>query len=648
MITKWISGTPYQLDAVVAEVPAADSAVGLNVAEDGKGLHFVRLLNPQDQVFGLGETTKGMNKRGSRMIMYNSDNPHHKPETLSLYGAHNFVVVTGDSHWGFFFDTPARVIFDVDVNGSGLLDVRCESRDLAVYSIQGTSAKDVAGQFLKIIGRSYIPPLWAFGFGQSRWGYKSKRDFRNVAEGYRKNGIPLDYICMDIDYMDRFIDFTYHPKRFPDFPAFRQEMMEQGIRLVPIVDAGVKVEPGNPVYEEGVAGNYFCKNKEGKDFQAAVWPGMTHFTDFFQPEAREWFGQKYKFYTDQGVEGFWNDMNEPAIFYSEYTPVKQRKDSIPGSDGLYQPDVHVSDYVNFFHKVDGKTVVHNDVHNAYGYLMTRAAGEQLDKLMDKRYLLFSRSSYIGAHRYGGIWTGDNTSSWQNLQMAVCQMPSLNMCGFLYIGTDIGGFGGNSNRELLLRWLAFGIFTPLMRNHAALGTRKQECYRFAKPEDFRAVISLRYRLMPYLYSEYMKAATRQELYFRPLAFDFPEDKAASAIEDQLMVGDSIMIAPLMEKGKKERRVYLPENMTQVTYDGTGFRVTPVKAGWITVTAQLNEVVFFIRKGKLVPIAKMAERIEEIDLANVSLIGDGTRYEQYLDDGQTKDYSADHIRILKSDD
>ena len=644
MITKWISGKPYQLDAVIAEVAVSETAQGLETAANGTGLRFTRALAEDDIVYGLGETTRGINKRGNRIISYNVDNPHHLPDTVSLYGSHNFVVVSGAEHWGFFFDTPARVIFDIDVNGSGLLQVLCDSNDLTVYSISGDSAGDVTHQFLEIIGRSYIPPLWAFGYGQSRWGYKTKRDFRSVADGYDKAGIPLDYICMDIDYMDRFIDFTFHPKRFPDFSAFRQEMMDRGIRLVPIVDAGVKVEPGNPVYEEGVAKNFFCKNKEGGDFQAAVWPGMTHFTDFFQPEAREWFGSKYKFYTDQGVEGFWNDMNEPAIFHSEYTSKTQKKDFIPGGDDAYQPGVNLLDYTNFYHNIDGRKVLHHDVHNAYGYLMTRSAGEQLEKLMEHRYLLFSRSSYIGAHRYGGIWTGDNTASWENLRMAVCQMPSLNMCGFLYIGTDIGGFGGNSNRELLLRWLAFGVFTPLMRNHACMGTRKQECYRFRDTEDFRAVISLRYRLLPYLYSEYMKAATRQEMYFRPLGFDFPDDKDARKVEDQLMVGDSIMIAPLMEKGKKERSVYLPEDMTQVTYDGKAFRVTPMKRGWILVHAELNEVVFFIRKGTCIPVAKDAQRVEQVDLANVSLIGDGSHYEQYLDDGQTKDYGENHIRIL----
>ena len=643
MITKWVSGCPYKLDAVVQEVPAVDHAEGLAACALGNGLEFTRALEDGDRVYGLGETSRGINKRGCRLINYNVDNAHHRPDTVSLYGAHNFIIVSGQEHWGFFFDTPARVIFDIDVTTQGVLSVQCDSANVAVYSIREDSDKAVAESFLRIIGRSYIPPLWAFGFGQSRWGYKTKADFRAVADGYQKRGIHLDYLCMDIDYMDRFIDFTFNPKNFPDFRDFCKEMKERGIRLVPIVDAGLKIEPGNPVYEEGVAKNYFCKNKEGKDFQAAVWPGLTHFTDFFQPEAREWFGRQYAFYTEQGVEGFWNDMNEPAIFYSEYTSRLSKKDFIPGGDGNYQPGTNLVDYKNFFHQIDGKTVVHHDVHNAFGYLMTRSAGEQLDKLMDKRYLLFSRSSYIGAHRYGGIWTGDNTSSWENLRMAVHQMPSLNMCGFLYIGTDIGGFGGNCSRELLLRWLAFGVFTPLMRDHAMKGTRRQECYRYFRKKDFRTVVSLRYRLLPYLYSEYMKAAVRGKLYFRPLAFDFPEDEEAAQVEDQLLVGDSLMMTPLVEKRKNKRTVYLPEDMTRVLYDGS-FHTRQLEKGYHEIHVRPNQVVFFIRKDCLVPIAEDAERVEQVDMETVTLLGTGTQYEQYLDDGQTKEYGEEHIRVL----
>lgn len=646
MVTKYIFGTPYDTLSVVEEVPLGENLTQLACAKTDKLLCFTRPLKDREIVYGLGENVRGINKRGGRYISYNVDNPHHDPQkTVSLYGAHNFLVIDGENSLGFFFDTPGRVIFDVDYEGSGLLDVRCDGGNLNLYCIAGSSAYDVTRQFLRIIGPSFLPPLWAFGFMQSRWGYKTEKDIRKVVSGYQKAGIPLDSVCMDIDYMDRYIDFTVNKRRFPDLPGFAAELKAQGIRLVPIIDAGIKVEPGNKTYEEGVKNGYFCKGKQGEDFQAAVWPGMTHFTDFWQADARKWFGQKYKFLTDQGIDGFWNDMNEPSIFYSQYNSSRFKgRDKLEGEDDLYQSGCGICDYKNFYHQIDGKQVLHHDVHNAYGYLMTKSAGTELKKMLDHRYLLFSRSSYIGAHRYGGIWTGDNSSSWEHLGMVVRQMPGLNMCGFLYSGCDIGGFGGNTSRELLLRWLAFGVFTPLMRNHSSLGTRNQECYRFRGKEDFRSIVSLRYRLLPYIYSEFMKAALRQDLYIKPLGFAYPGDETARRVEDQLLVGDSIMVTPLLEKGKTEREVYLPEDMTQVFYDGSGFTFTSVSQGHHTIHAELNQVVFFIRKGKLLPIGEAVSNTSQLNLTAVKLYGDGKQYELYCDDGASKDCSLANIKIL----
>ena len=220
-----------------------------------------------------------------------------------------------------------------------------------------------------------------------------------------------------------------------------------------------------------------------------------------------------------------------------------------------------------------------------------------------------------------------------------------MCGFLYSGADTGGFMGNSNRELLLRWLAVSVFTPLMRNHTGNFTARQEAYQFGDPEDFRKIITLRYRLLPYIYSEYMKAALTADMYIKPLAFVFPEDPNCRPIEDQLLVGDSIMIAPIIKEGAVERRVYLPEDMTQVTFDGENFTCEPVQKGTITVRAQLHQVVFFIRKGKLLPIGKAITNTRDIDLQDLTLLGDGEQYALYADDGLSRNCSLDHVRILK---
>ena len=642
MLTKYTFGEVIETGAIVATVTEGEEIPYFSVSREGGSTRFCARLEKGDAVYGLGETMRGIDKRGGRYVSFNADNMRHRDDMPSMYGSHNFLIVDGARRFGAFFDTPARAIFDADSAGDGTLRVTCE-RAVAVYIVEGSTAESIAREFLAAIGRSFLPPLWAFGFGQSRWGYKDERDVRRVAEKYRKAGMPLDYICLDIDYMDRYIDFTVNRKRFPDMKGFVAEMKQKGVRLVPIVDAGIRIEPGNSVFDEGVRKGYFCKNLEGGNFRAAVWPGMTHFPDFMQKEAREWFGKQYKFYTDLGFEGFWNDMNEPAIFYSEYTKIPVGDKTC--GDPLYKGGAYLSDYRSFTQKAEGRTVLHWDVHNIYGAMMTRASSEGLERLTDRRFLLFSRSSYIGAHRYGGIWTGDNASSWHMLRRNVTMMPGLNLCGFLYSGADTGGFGGNCSRELLLRWLAFSVFTPLMRDHSCKGTRRQECYRYRKKEDFRGILRLRYRLLPYLYSEYMKSALSSDLYIRPLAFAYPDDARAKGVEDQLLVGDSAMVAPVLEKGARGRTVYLPEDMTEVRWNGETFSSCAAPAGMREIAVSLGEVVFYIRRGKCVPVGRGGQNTGEVDLADVTLLGDGAEYAQYLDDGFTKDCTEKNIRVLR---
>ena len=650
MISKIIYGDPFESDSITQDVPVATQLNYFSLERGEKTQIFTCPLECNDVVYGLGETMGAVNKRGGRYISFNTDTAEHNDSTPSLYASHNLLILDGNRHFGIFFDTPARVIFEIDYRGSGQIRVVCETADLKVYQIEAQSSYAITREFLNAIGPAYLPPLWAFGYCQSRFGYKCEQDFREVLEGHKKAGIPLDSICMDIDYMDRFIDFTVNEKNFPDLKAFSEEMGNEGIHLVPIVDAGIKVEPGNAVYESGVKGGHFCRNKEGGLFRACVWPGMTHFPDFLNPETRRWFGDQYKFYTDRGIEGFWNDMNEPAIFYSEYAKGPGKLNMIlnmifPKQRKEKQARDLVRDYQSFFHNAGGRRYCHYDVHNLYGYLMTRASSEGLQKLLDHRFLLFSRSSYIGAGRYGGVWTGDNTSCWEHLKLNLRHMPSLNMCGFLYSGADTGGFMGDTSRELLLRWLAVSAFTPLMRNHTGNFTKNQEAYQFGDTEDFRSIISLRYRLLPYIYSEYMKAALTSDMYIKPLAFLFPEDEQAKPIEDQLIVGGSIMIAPIIKEGTTERTVYLPEDMTQVVYDGMDFVCTPVRKGTVTVKARLHEVVFFILKDKLLPIGKPITNTRDVDFDDLTLLGDGKEYALYSDDGMTRDCSLKNVRVMK---
>ncbi|GMQ58206.1 glycoside hydrolase family 31 protein [Vallitalea sediminicola] len=661
MIKRFIYGNPFDTEAVIKELPIENDKPKYGKLELTEGFTYTYDMK-DDIVFGLGENIRGINKRGYRYVSNCSDDAFHTEDKSSLYGAHNFIIIFGEKTFGLFFDTPQKIVFDIGYTKQNELKITAPEIDINLYYIEGNNLNDIVKEFRQLIGRSYIPPYWAFGYQQSRWGYRNEEDVRKVFNEYRKNEIPLDSIYLDIDYMKDYKDFTIDKDRFPDFENLVSDMKKEGIRLVPIIDAAVKIEDGYNVYEEGVANNYFCKRKDGTDFVAGVWPGRTHFPDFLNKDARKWFGDQYKLLLDQGIEGFWNDMNEPAIFYSDeglneaFTKIEEYKEDNLDVNSYFEFQNLVKgllnnpeDYKRFYHNIDGEMICHDKLHNLYGYNMTRAAGEAFDRLVpNKRILMFSRSSYIGMHRYGGIWTGDNNSWWSHLLLNIKMMPSLNMCGFLYSGADIGGFGCNTTRDLVLRWLAFGIFTPLMRNHSC-SIREQECYQFEGTEDFKNIIDFRYRLIPYIYSEYMKAVLHDEMYFRPLAFDYPTDSFAIHVEDQLMVGDGIMVTPVYEQNAVGRYVYLPEEMLKIKVKDGKLTEEILQKGHHYIDVTLDELVFFIKKNHIIPICEPALNTEKLDTNNLTLIGyveDSAVYELYHDDGMSKDYDiSDNMISIK---
>lgn len=658
MIKKFIYGKPFDTGAVVENVPASDGKLPFfNIGPDGE---FVYCLDGGDIVYGLGQQVRGLNKRGWKYTSWNLDNPSHQEDTQSLYGAHNFLLISGTELFGVFFDYGGKIDFDIGFTDRRRLSVKAEGNDLTVYIITADSELHIVNEFRRLIGRSYIAPKWALGMGQSRWGYKNAEDIRAVAEGYRSNNIPLDMIYLDIDYMERFKDFSVDSSAFPDFKGLFEEMREQGIRLIPIIDAGVKIEEGYNVYEEGVRNNYFCKDKDGNDFIAAVWPGRVHFPDFLNSETRRWFGDKYSVLIEYGAEGFWNDMNEPAIFYTDgrLKDVLKRVNELgSGNMGIYDYfeftgsvnglSNNFEDYSLFSHNADGVKIGHEKVHNLYGFYMTRAASEAFERLCpDKRILMFSRSSYIGAHRYGGMWQGDNRSWWSHLLMNIQMTASLNMVGFLYTGADMGGFNCDVTEDLLLRWLQFSVFTPLMRNHSALGTREQELYRFGNMAACRSMTEIRYGLLPYIYSEYVKAALRDEMMFKPLGFEF-KDSVSKGVEDQLLFGNELMLAPVYTQNAEGRYVWLPEEMMMIRMRSlTEYETEILPAGHHYISVPLDELVFFVRYKKAFPFCSGGQHTGDIDMSTVRLVGyNDAEYELYDDDGVTKDISESNIRIIR---
>lgn len=663
MIRRYVFDSPIETEAVTEKPEISRGPVPYL---EKCGDVFSYEMEESDLVYGLGENVRGINKRGWIYVSNCVDEPHHHEDTRSLYGAHNFIMVSGPSGrtLGLFLDTPDKVIFDVGYSERSRLAIEIAGENYELYVIESESPDAAVKEFRRIIGTPYLPPKWAFGYGQSRWSYDTSEEVREVARQYRENHIPLDSIYLDIDYMERYKDFTIDRERFPDFEALVREMREQGIHLVPIIDGGVKIEEGYDTYEEGIANGYFCKDENGEAFVVGVWPGRCHFPDMLNDEARKWFGRKYSVLLDKGIDGFWNDMNEPAIFYSEKRLRKvfeklseyqkmnlDIKTYFEFLDLVRSLEKNPEDYSSFYHDYRGQRLRHDRVHNLFGYYMTRSASEAFDELRpDERILMFSRSSYIGMHRYGGIWMGDNKSWWSHLLMNLKMLPSLNMCGFLYTGADIGGFGCDATEDLLLRWLALGVFVPLMRNHSAKGTRRQEAYAFGDTEKFAGIIRLRYRLLPYIYSEFMKAALTDAMYARPLGFLWPGDPIARRVEDQLMIGGSIMIAPVYEQNAEGRTVYLPEEMKLLRFKGSAVAQEQIlPAGHHYVDVALDEVVIFIRKGHILPLAQAAETTGAIAWEALELkhfAEPGAVYELYDDDGISKSAELEkNVRKLR---
>ena len=634
MVNKYRLGQPFDTEAVVEKMdalPFEDIPFEKETKDNFTSISFD--LGKEDIIFGLGETVRGINKRGWIYESWCSDETTHSEDKRSLYGAHNFIVVRGKVTFGLFVDYPGRVKWDLGYSSISKAVISFEDCNADFYYITGDSERDIVKQFRAIIGKSYIPPFWAFGYQQSCWGYATEKDFTEVRDNHRKNNIPLDCIYMDIDYMDNFKDFTVNTNNFPDFKGFVDDMKSHNIHLIPIIDAGVKKEKGYSVYEEGHEKGYFCKNPDGTDFECGVWPGVVGMPDFFNKDAQRWFGRQYKYLTDMGIDGFWNDMNEPALFYSKkglVNAVEKLKDIDTDNMDIWKffdmknvlmglPN-SLEDYSNFYHNVNGKMVCHKDVHNLYGTFMTNAAGDFFEEQFGKeKILMFSRASYIGMHRKSGIWFGDNFSWWSHILLNLKMLPSVNMCGFLYCGADIGGFANNCTRDLVLRWLQLGVFTPLMRNHRSLGSRPQEAYNFENTEDFADVIAVRYRLIPYLYSTFRRCSDENDMMFRPLAFDYPDDKMAVETEDQLMLGDECMIAPIYEQNKNGRYVYLPEDMTFVKLSGENVTTEAMPKGIHYIDVALNEVPLFIKSGKKIPLCKSALSTAELDTENLEYIG-----------------------------
>jgi alpha-glucosidase len=463
----------------------------------------------------------------------------HTASFNNLYTSIPFVLSLEDGRaHGLFVDYPGRSVVDLAKADPGLVTWSVASGDLVYYVFCGPTPARVVERFTELTGRAPMPPLWALGNHQSRWSYMSADEVREIAAGFREHDIPCDAVYLDIDYMRGYRVFTFDEDRFPDPQGFIAEMGEQGIRIVTIIDPGVKVDEGWAVYREGRDQGLYCRTPADREYRNVVWPGLCAFPDFTQARTRAWWGGHHEALLDHGVAGVWCDMNEPALFVPEQSTMPE----------------------DVVHPGDASPRLHGQVHNLYGSLMAQATREGfLAARPGRRPFVISRAGYAGLQRHAMHWTGDNTSWWEHLWMSMPQLQNLGLSGLAWVGVDVGGFFDDCDGELLARFTELGALQPFCRNHSAKGTARQEPWAFGEPYTSvcRDMLKLRMRLLPYLYTLFEESHRTGAPILRPLLYEHPGDPVTYTADDQLMLGRDLMLAPITRPGREHRAVYVPE-------------------------------------------------------------------------------------------
>lgn len=535
--------------------------------------------------FGLGGRASGPRLRNGTYRLWNTDpRGTFGPDDDPLYLTMPVQVVVADAgtHLAFWDSSwDGRVTLREGSEGSGsghdrlgTCEVRMDGGPLRCWVIVGKPAR-VLARWTRLTGSAAAPPSWALGPQHARWGFGSEAEVRRIVAGYQQRGLPLSAVHLDIDHFDAHRVFTVDRERFPALPALAEELRAAGVRLVSIVDPAVRAEPGNAVYDSGSAAGAFVRDGRGREVRGMVWPGECVYPDFTDPAARRWWGGLYEERLGQGFAGVWHDMNEPVSF----APFGER--TLPRSAR---------------HALEGRGGDHREAHNVYALTMARAGYEGLRRLRPReRPFLFSRSGWVGMQRYGGTWSGDVSSRWAGLRASLSLVLGLGLCGVPYSGPDVGGFDGDPSPELYLRWFQLGAYLPLFRTHAAIGAGRREPWEFGPEvlEHARAALAERERLRPYFVSLAQLARLTGAPYVRPLWWGSPEDRELRDCEDAFLLGDALLVAPVLEGGVRRRAVRLPRGRWYDTATGRAYE----GPGRVVLDAPLSRAPVLARGGSV---------------------------------------------------
>ncbi|MCU1222018.1 MAG: Alpha-glucosidase [Edaphobacter sp.] len=615
------------------------------IAWNGHSFNIYKQKAIDTHFFGLGDKPGPLDRTGQSFVMWNTDSFGFQESTDPIYKSIPFFIdYRAARALGVFFDNTFRTHFDFGKELPNQYSFGSPDGPVDYYLLYGPDPKHVVEAYAWLTGPTPLPPLWSLGFQQSRYSYVPESKVREIANRLRADHIPADALYLDIDYQKDNRPFTVDTDKFPHFSQMLHDLAQQHFHVVAITDLHIAKLPnaGYAPYDTGTAGDHFVKNPDGTTYVGAVWPGPSVFPDFTRDASRQWWGTLYKDFLHDGVAGFWNDMNEPAVFN---VPSKTMPDSIQ-------------------HRIEGtgfktRTANHLEIHNVYGMENSRATYDGLLALApNQRPFVLTRASYAGGQRYAATWTGDNSATWNHLRMTTPQLLNLGLSGFAMSGADVGGFAGSPPPDLLTKWLEVAAFQPIDRDHAAKGTRDHEPW-VDGPEHLairRRYIEQRYRLMPYLYTVTEETSRTGLPIMRPLFLEFPHATTdghpidLDANSSEFLFGPDLLIAPNPSPEEvAPYEVHLPpgiwydywtserlDRREQTASRDLEQRDAKQPNKPIMVTPRLADLPVYVREGTILPISPLTQSTDETPVGPLTLrvyAGDNCHGDLYQDDGKT---------------
>lgn len=591
-----------------------------SVDVEGTGFMLRKALPIDEHVFAMGDKTGVLDRRGYTLTNWNSDTFGYTPSTDPIYKSIPFFIGMGkNGSYGLFLDNSWRTTFDFGHRDPNAIEISALAGPIDYYLIAGPSLPEVVRRFTDLTGKPPLAPLWSLGYQQSRWSYMSDPEIRSLAARLRKEHFPVDVIWMDIDYQDRNRPFTVNRSAFPDMRKLVADMGSEGIRLVPITDLHIAYLPkqGYAPFDTGIAGDNFVHKADGSLYVAPVWPGASVFPDFTRASTRAWWGSLYKGFIDDGFAGFWNDMNEPAVFDTTTKTMPL--------DNLHR--IESDDFA-------ARNATHSEIHNVYGMENTRATFEGMRRWRpNQRPFVMTRASFAGGQRYAVTWTGDNSSTWDHLRLSVAQLINLGLSGFSYSGADVGGFTGGPSPELMTRWFEVAAFTPIFRDHSMKDAPRAEPW-VDGPQQLairKRYVEERYRLLPYIYALAEQNSRTGDPIMRPVFYDYPD--ALDSDCDRSMtftLGRDLLIAgPAKPESPEKFDICLPKGGWYDYWTGK-----PVAKSKLTEEPRLDTLPVFVRAGSILPRQPLVESTMDTPRGSLSLEvypGEDCSGELYFDDG-----------------